>query len=130
MNTKTPESWQVDANTRDVLIELSAETSLMLPFDHFMFAELESGNGHQNLRVVFVTHEVLISGHSLRRIAVAIQRRELSWLAKSHSKSGIAEGQPIVLEISVTETNSGDDTLNPQNNESAVSKHPKTNARL
>lgn len=104
MNTKTPESWQVDSNTRDVLIELSAETSLMLPFDHFMYAELKNGDKHQNLRVVFVTHEVLISGHSLRRIAVAIQRRELSWLAKSSSRHGVAEGQPLVLEILAKET--------------------------
>jgi hypothetical protein len=109
MNTKTPESWQVDSNTRDVLIELSVETSLMLPFDHFMFAELRNGQGHQNLRLVFATHEILISGHSLRRVAVAIQRRELSWLAKTPSpRNTIADGQALIMEISVKEiTGSG-----------------------
>ena len=103
MNTKTPESWQSDSNTRDVFIELSAEKSLMLPFDHFMFAELKNGDRHQTLRLVFVTHEVFISGHSLRRIAVAIQRRELCWLAKSTSRTEHSEGQSVILEINVRE---------------------------
>jgi hypothetical protein len=33
-----------------------------------MFAELTSGGGEQNLKLVFAAHEVSIRGHHLRRI--------------------------------------------------------------
>jgi hypothetical protein len=60
MNTKTPECWSSDPNAHGVKIELSAERSLLLPFDQFAFAELKTEGKHQHLRLVFATHEVLI----------------------------------------------------------------------
>ena len=50
-------------------------------------------------------HEVLIRGHSLRRIETAIQRLELSCLTTlpANQRSLIPDGQPVVLEIVVTE---------------------------
>jgi hypothetical protein len=104
MNTKTPESWQSDTNAHDVQIEISAERSLILPFGHFMFADLTSDGKQQSLRLVFVSHEIVIRGYALRRITTAIQRRELSFLAKSASRKNITEGQPVVMEISAKET--------------------------
>ena len=110
MNTKTPESWQSDSNAHDVQIEISTERSLILPFGHFMFADLTSDGKQQSLRLVFVSHEIVIRGHSLRRITTAIQRRELSFLAKSPSRNGIADGQPVILEISANETQDSEKT--------------------
>src|SRR5688572_32875326 len=81
MSTKTPECWASDPNARAVKIEMSAEQSLLLPFDQFAFAELKSDGKEQRLRLVFATHEVMLRGHSLRRIETAIQRMELSSLA-------------------------------------------------
>jgi hypothetical protein len=51
-------------------------------------------------------HEVLVRGYALRRIETAMQRMELSLLTKlpSSQRSLIADGQPVVLEIVVTET--------------------------
>ena len=68
-----------------------------------MFAELTSGGGEQNLRLVFAAHEVSIRGHHLRRIETVMQRMELSLLTKlpSSHRSLITEGQPVVLEIIV-----------------------------
>lgn len=103
MNTKTPESWQSDSNAHDVQIEITAERSLILPFGHFMFADLISDGKLQSLRLVFVTHEIVIRGHALRRITTAIQRRELSYLAKTASHTSIADGHPVILEINVRE---------------------------
>lgn len=84
---------------------MSAEQSLLLPFDQFAFAELKSEGKEQRLRLVFATHEVVLSGHSLRRIETAMQRMELAHLTKlpSRQQSLIADGQPVVLEIVVTE---------------------------
>jgi hypothetical protein len=105
MSTKTPECWASDPNARAVKIEISAEQSLLLPFDQFAFSELKSDGKAQQLRLVFATHEVSLRGHSLRRIETAMQRMELSLLTALPGKqrSLVPEGQPIVLEIEVTE---------------------------
>ena len=77
----------------------------MLPFDQFAFAELKTEGKQQHLRLVFATHEVLIRGNALRRIETTMQRMELSFLAAlpSGQRALIAEGQPVVFEIVVTE---------------------------
>ena len=105
MNTKTPECWTSDPNARAVRVELSAELSLLLPFDQFAFAELKSEGKQQHLRLVFATHEISIRGHALRRIETAIQRMELSFLValSGNQRSLIPDGQPVVLDLAVTE---------------------------
>src|SRR5437867_5564530 len=106
MSTKSPECWASDPNAHGVKIELSAERSLLLPFDQFAFAELKAEGKQQHLRLVFATHEVLIRGNALRRIETTMQRMELSFLAalSSSERKLIADGQPVIVEIVVTET--------------------------
>jgi hypothetical protein len=108
MSTKTPECWASDPNAEALRIEVSPERSLLLPHDQFMFAELTSGGDEQNLKLVFAAHEVSIRGHHLRRIETVMQRMELSLLAKlpSSQRNLITEGQPVILEIVVTEVES------------------------
>jgi len=105
MSTKSPECWANDPQARGVRVEISAEHSLLLPHDEFAFAELKSEGKAQQLRLVFAMHEVLVRGHSLRRIETAMQRSELSLLTALSDKqrSLIPDGQPVVLEIVVTE---------------------------
>jgi hypothetical protein len=73
-------------------------------------APAQSGGKAQTLRLVFTMHEVLIRGHSLRRIETAMQRMELSALntLPANQRSLVPDGQPVVHEITVTETNSLD----------------------
>ena len=129
MNTKTPECWSSDPNAHGVKIELSAEQSLLLPFDQFAFAELKTEGKQQHLRLVFATHEVVIRGNALRRIETTMQgfaanqnlvrrgnalrriettmqRMELSFLAAlpSSQRALVPDGQPVIVEIVVTET--------------------------
>lgn len=105
MSTKSPECWASDPNASAVKIEVSAEKSLLLPFDQFAFAELKNEGKEQRLRLVFATHEVLIRGHSLRRIETAMQRMELSFLMalQPNQRSLVPEGQPVVQQLSFTE---------------------------
>jgi hypothetical protein len=105
MNTKTPACWASDPQSRGLRIELSAEHSLLLPYDQFVFSELKNNGKEQQLRLVFATHEIFIRGHALRRIETAMQRMELSFLAKLEGKqqSLAPDGQPVVLELAVTE---------------------------
>ena len=107
MNTKTPECWASDPQARGLRLEISADHSLLLPHDEFAFAELKSEGKEQRLRLVFAMHEVLVRGHSLRRIETAMQRLELSFLAplSGNQRSLIPDGQPVVLELTVAEAN-------------------------
>ena len=81
---------------------------MLLPHDEFVFAELKREGANHALRLVFVTHEVLVTGQALRRIETAMQRMELSLLTKlpSSQRSLIADGQPVIIEIVVTEVDS------------------------
>ncbi len=105
MSTKSPECWASDPQTKGLRIEVSPGRSLLLPHDQFIFAELTGGGDEQNLKLVFATHEVSVRGHHLRRIETTMQRLELSLLAKlpSSQRNLITEGQPVILEITVTE---------------------------
>jgi hypothetical protein len=110
MNTKTPECYTTDTQARCLRVETTATRLLVLPLDQFVFAELDSDGKEQKLRLVFATHEILISGHVLRRIETAICRLELSGLMKLPEKyhALIAEGQPWIRDIVVTETKPND----------------------
>lgn len=105
MSTKSPECWASDPQAEGLRIEVSPERSLLLRHAQFIFAELTSGGDEQNLKLVFATHEVSIRGHHLRRIETTMQRLELSFLAKlpSNQRNLITEGQPVIVEIVVTE---------------------------
>ena len=105
MNTKTPECYTTDSQARCLRVEMTATRLLVLPLDQFVFAELDGDGKEQKLRLVFATHEVLISGYALRRIETAICRLELSGIMKLPEKyhALIAETQPRIREIVVTE---------------------------
>lgn len=106
MSAKPPECWAVDPNARAVRIELSPEESLLLPHDQFAFSTLKSDGNEQELHLVFATHEITLRGHSLRRIETAMQRMDLSFLgtAPSRQRTLIADGLPMITDITVTET--------------------------
>lgn len=114
MSTKSPECWAGDPKARGLRIELSPERSLLLPHDQFMFAELTSGSNEQNLKLVFAAHEVSVRGHHLRRLETVMQRLELSLLAnlQANQRDLITEGQPVILEIKVTESQSAERQIN------------------
>ena len=105
MNTKTPECYTTDTQARCLRVEMTATRLLVLPLDQFVFAELDSDGKEQKLRLVFATHEILITGHVLQRIETAICRLELSGIMKLPEKyhALIAENQPRIREIVVAE---------------------------
>jgi len=109
MNTKTPECYTTDLQARCLRVEMTATRLLVLPLDQFVFAELDSDGKEQKLRLVFATHEILVSGHVLRRIETAICRLELSGLMKLPEKyhALIADNQPKIRDIVVTEIKTG-----------------------
>lgn len=74
---------------------------MLLPDDELAFAELKNEGKEQQLRLVFAMHEVLVRGHSLRRIETAMQRSELSLLtALCDKQRSFQMGSPWFLKLS------------------------------
>jgi hypothetical protein len=105
MSTKSPECYTTDPKAKCLRIEIAPGRSLMLHHDDFAFAELESGEKEQHLRMVFAEHEIMIRGYCLRRIEAALQQMELAFITKlpDNQRRLIAEGQAMIKEIVVTE---------------------------
>jgi|SRR5581483_1587466 len=81
MDTKPPECFSSDPRARGLRVELSPQHSVVLPYEHFVYSELKAEKESDTLKVLFVTHEVVISGYMLRRVESGIQTRELAWIA-------------------------------------------------
>lgn len=106
MINKGTDAWASDPGAFALRVELSSEHSLLLPFDQFVYAEIRQAETEQRLQMVFATHEVVVQGHSLRRVVAALQRRELAVIAllSDPQRAGILDGQPLIRRIVVTET--------------------------
>ena len=109
MSAKTPECYTTDPQARCLRVEIPKGRIFLLPLDQFAYAEFETDGKEQLLHLSFATHEIMVRGYALRRIETALHRLELSFIttlpAKYHSL--VAEGQPRILEIVVTEIKPG-----------------------
>ena len=112
---KGTESWASDPNVHGLRVELSTEHTFLLPYDQFVFAEIEQVDGQQLLRMVFATHEVTVHGHSLRRLVTGLQRRDLAAISLFSDPRRIAapDGQPVIRGIDVTPLQDSDETPTP-----------------
>ena len=105
MSTKIPECWASDSQADGLRVELSSELCLLLPFNQFLQAELKIENKEHHLRLVFAMNEVLVSGKNLKRVLIAMQKKELAFIAKVSSNYQLppADGAPLIQSIVVTE---------------------------
>ena len=86
MDNKPPECFACDPRACAVRVDLSPQKSVVLPHEHFVYAEFMADKSIDSLKLVFVTHEVIVTGHLLRRIETAIVNRDLSWLCARPEK--------------------------------------------
>jgi hypothetical protein len=81
----------------------------LLPLDQLAYVQMDTDGKEQLLHLSFATHEIMVRGNTLRRIETALLRLELSFIttlpAKYHML--VAEGQPRIREIVVTEIKPG-----------------------
>ena len=105
MSTKSPECWAIDPQVEGLRVETSPGCAITLPFNQFAFAESTIDDKKQTLKIVFATHEILIEGQNLRRIEIAMQKRELAFVAKvsTNYQPLVNQGHPVILKIVVTE---------------------------
>ena len=109
MSTKLPECYTTEPQARCLRVEMSTGRIYLLPLDQLAYAQMDTDGKEQLLHLTFATHEIMVRGNTLRRIETALHRLELSFItplpAKYHAL--VAEGQPRIREIVVTEINSG-----------------------
>ena len=86
MDNKSLECFACEPRARGVRIDISPQQSLVLPHEHFVYAEFSAGKQTDALKLAFVTHEVNLTGYLLRRIESAILNRDLSWLCARPEK--------------------------------------------
>ena len=105
MSTKIPECWASDTQVDGLRVELSSEQCLLLPFNQFLQAELKIENKQHQLRLVFAMNEVLVCGKNLKRVLIAMQKKELAFIAKVSSNYQLppADGAPLIQSIVVAE---------------------------
>jgi hypothetical protein len=86
MDNKSPECFACDPRARGVRVDLTPQKSVVLPHEHFVYAEFMADEQVDLLKLIFVTHEVILTGYLLRRIETAIVNRDLSWLCARSEK--------------------------------------------
>ena len=102
MDNKPPECFACDARARGVRVDLSPQKSIVLPHEHFIYAEFMADEKVDLLKLVFVTHEVTLTGYLLRRIETAILNRDLSWLCARPEKFRVQDSdRPFVSHLSL-----------------------------
>lgn len=108
MSTKASECWTTDPNARAIRVEASPDRTLLLSFDQFVYSELTVTDTGQQLRLIFASHEVSVTGTGLRRIESALQRMELASLevASGRTTAIPSSGQTSICEIVVVEAKS------------------------
>lgn len=101
-SSKPPECFGSDARARGVRVELSPKKSIVLPHEHFVYAEFAADEQKDLLKLIFVTHEVVLAGHLLRRIETAIVNRDLSWLCARPEKFRVQDSdRPFITNLTV-----------------------------
>ena len=103
MSNRSTECYHLDPQAKSLRVQVVPGHSLLLPFEELAFAELSGGESEETLTMHFDTHEVVLTGISLRRIEAALQRRELSSIAAiaQDSGEGVRDGQPVIAAIEV-----------------------------
>ena len=75
-----------EPRARGVRVDTSPQKSIVLPHEHFVCAEFTAGDVTDSLKMIFVSYEIILTGHLLRRIETAILNRDLSWVSAQPEK--------------------------------------------
>ena len=106
LNTDTAvKCWTIDRSARALRLEPAPGRSLLLPYEHFAHSELEAGKDCDTLKLVFAGHEVVIRGHNLGILELALQKHELANIRLSATSRAQPkdECQPLVESIELRE---------------------------
>lgn len=103
MSNKSTECWASDPQARAIRVEPTGGHSFVLPYIHFVYAELTGTGSDQTLKLVFSAHEVVLHGRGLRRLESAVHRMELALVTPlaERFRAAVPDGQPFISAVSV-----------------------------
>jgi hypothetical protein len=102
MDNKSLECFACELRARGVRVDISPQQSLVLPHEHFVYAEFCAGERSDSLKLVFVTHEVKLTGYLLRRVETAVLNRDVSWLCARQEKfRAQISDRPFITDLKV-----------------------------
>ena len=102
MSNKSTDCFACDARARGVRVEVSPQRSFVLPHEHFIYAEFVADDRADSLVLMFVTHEVKLTGYLLRRVELAMVNRDLAWLCARDTRLRPRDpDRPFILAVTV-----------------------------
>jgi hypothetical protein len=103
MSNKSIECWTTDPQAKAIRVEPAGGHTFILPYIHFVYAELTANGSEQTLKIVFSTHEVVLRGRGLRRLEGAVHRMELASVMPLADcfRAAVPQGQPFISEVTV-----------------------------
>jgi hypothetical protein len=104
MSNKLTECWTTDPQAKAIRIEPEGGRSWIMPYIHFIYAELITHEAEQTLKLAFSTHEIVLSGRGLCRLEATIHRMELASATAlaERFRASVPQGQPFISKITVT----------------------------
>ena len=97
--------WKIASRPRNALhIELRSGRSLLLPYMHWLHAELETVEQDEQLKISFTTHDVVLRGKNLKEILAELQGCNVELLREIPQRyHALANGKVLIASITVIE---------------------------
>ena len=103
-------AWESNPQAQALRVDLQNGAFFILPYSQFAFAHLEREDDSETLRISFTTHDVRVSGRSLRELGIALQKLAVEWIREVPKRyAALAEkGGTAIERIEITEVNEDD----------------------
>ena len=112
MDTKLPECWMCEPKTACLRVILDAKHTLILPYAHFRHADFEDKDDGEELKLVFTSHEVVLTGHLLKRLEIGIAAQEVGEVSALPERyHRIAGERPFIRQIAMLVVSAKSETL-------------------
>jgi hypothetical protein len=96
--------WESGKNVPCLRVEFVSGETFLFPYIHLVSARYYTENAEETLQITFVSHEMIIKGHDLRQISLALQNflvQAVIELAPRYQNLREASG-PLITSIRVT----------------------------
>jgi len=106
-NAEKPSCYEKTEGIPALRIHLENGEIYILPYIHFQFAMLSAGKSEQILTLQFSSHIVVLQGHGLNVIQLALQNLELAAVHQSANPTVGKKSQLIIKRIEIQQTDLG-----------------------
>lgn len=106
-NAEKPSCYEKTEGIPALRVHLENGEVYVLPYIHFQFARLSVGKSEQTLTVQFSSHIVVLQGHGLNLIQLALQNLELAAVHQSANSTVGKKAQLTIKRVEIQQTDLG-----------------------